>query len=458
MLRAPTILIVDDDSTIRGTMEFILQKAGMKTLVAESGEEALDKLKTAAADLMLLDVQMPGMGGMQTLRAVRDRYPDIAVIMCSVLKEIPIAVEAMQTGALDYVTKDFSPPELTARVRKTIEQQSDKRELLHLRDEVRAQGDKPMLGGSPRMRALAQLADKIAAKPVTVLITGESGTGKEVLARYLHMHSDRKSSAFVAVNLPAIPAELLESKLFGHEKGSFTGAVRQEFGKFELANEGTIFLDEVGELKPDVQTKLLRVMQEHEIERVGGNRPIQLDLRVVCATNRDLGKLVQEGKFREDLYWRLKVVPIEVPPLRERREDIPELAQHFLSRFATQHGRPLQTLSPEAGQVLVQHQWPGNIRELENLMERLVVVCDSQVIEESDLPLDIAVSAGLSREAEKAENLNAAMAAFEKGFVRKVLARNHWNRKRTSEQLGIGYSTLKSKLRAYGIGSDTDVD
>ncbi len=456
MPRPPTVLIVDDDSTIRGTMDFILQRAGMKTILAQSGEEALDKLKTTAADLMLLDVQMPGIGGMQTLRVVRDRYPDVAVIMCSVLKEIPVAVEAMQTGALDYITKDFSPPELTARVRKTIAQQCDKRELVQLREEVRAHGDKPMLGHSPKMRALAQLADKIASKPVTVLITGESGTGKEVLARYLHMRSERKTSPFVAVNLPAIPAELLESKLFGHERGSFTGAVRQEFGKFELANEGTLFLDEIGELKPEVQTKLLRVMQEHEIERVGGNRPIQLDLRVICATNRDLGKLVQEGKFREDLYWRLKVVPIEVPPLRERREDIQELAQHFLARFAAQYGRPQQTLAPEAAQVLVQHQWQGNIRELENLMERMVVVCDSQVIEESDLPLDIAVSAGLSREAEKAENLGTAMAAFEKGFVRKVLARNRWNRKRTSEQLGIGYSTLKTKLRAWGIGTDSD--
>ncbi len=456
MPRPPTVLVVDDDPTLRRNMEFILQKAGMRTLVAQSGEEALKKLQTAAADLMLLDVQMPGIGGMQTLRAVRDQYPDVAVIMCSVLKEIPVAVEAMQTGALDYITKDFSPPELTARVRKTIAQQSDRRELVALREEVRAHGDKPMLGNSPKMRALAQLADKIAPKPVTVLITGESGTGKEVLARYLHMRSDRKTGAFVAVNLPAISAELVESKLFGHEKGSFTGAVRQEFGKFELANEGTLFLDEIGELRPEVQTKLLRVMQEHEIERVGGNRPIQLDLRVICATNRDLGKMVQEGKFREDLYWRLKVVPIEVPPLRERREDIEELAQHFLARYAAEYGRPQQTLSPEAAQALRLHNWPGNIRELENLMERTVVVCESQIIDESDLPLDIAVAAGLSREVEKAENLTAAMAAFEKGFVRKVLARNLWNRRRTSEQLGIGYSTLKAKLRAYGIGNDSD--
>jgi DNA-binding NtrC family response regulator len=205
-----------------------------------------------------------------------------------------------------------------------------------------------------------------------------------------------------------------------------------------------------------VQTKLLRVLQEHEIERVGGNRPIQLDLRVICATNRDLAKAVQLGTFREDLYWRLKVVPMVVPPLRERREDIQELSQHFLARYAAEYGRPPQTLAPEAAAALVQHGWPGNIRELENAMQRLAVVCDSQVIEDNDLPLDIAVSSVLSREAEKAENLGAAIAAFERGFVRKVLARTHWNRKRTSEQLGIGYSTLKAKLRAYGLGNDSD--
>jgi DNA-binding NtrC family response regulator len=456
MARSPTILIVDDDPSIRRTMEAILVKAGMRTLMASSGEEALKKLLGASADLVLLDVQMPGLGGLDVLRIVHDKHPDVGVIMCSVLKDLPVVVEAMQSGALDYITKDFSPGELTARVRKTLDQLNVGRELVQLREEVRAQGDKPMLGNSAKMRAVAMLADKIAAKPITVLITGESGTGKEVLARYLHAHSDRAAGPFVAVNLPAIPAELIESKLFGHEKGSFTGAVRQEFGKFELANGGTLFLDEIGELKLDVQTKLLRALQEHEIERVGGNRPVQLDLRIICATNRDLNKRVQDGQFREDLYWRLKVVPIEVPPLRERREDVRELAQHFLARYSARHGRPLQTLAEEAALVLEQHTWPGNIRELENLMERMSVVCESHVIEESDLPLDLSVSAGLSKEAEREANLAAALAAFEKGFLRKILALNQRNRRRTAEQLGIGYSTLKAKLKTYGIGSDTD--
>jgi DNA-binding NtrC family response regulator len=303
---------------------------------------------------------------------------------------------------------------------------------------------------------VAQTAEKIANKPVTVLITGESGTGKEMLARYIHEHSDRQAGPFVAVNLPAIPHELVESTLFGHEKGSFTGATKLQYGKFELASAGTLFLDEIGELKLDVQAKLLRALQEHEIERVGGARPIQLDLRVICATNRQLPKLVQEGRFREDLYYRLNVVPIQVPPLRERREDIRELAQHFLARSAAQIGRVPQTLAEGAAQLLEGYAWPGNIREMQNLMERMAALCEPQVIEESDLPLEFVVAAGLRREAERETSLTSAMAAFEKGFLRKVLAQNGWNRRRTAESLGIGYSTLKSKLKTYGIGSDDE--
>ena len=302
------------------------------------------------------------------------------------------------------------------------------------------------------------VANKVAAKPVTVLITGESGTGKEVLARYLHEHSDRRNGPFVAVNLPAIPGELVESALFGHEKGSFTGATRQTFGKFELANGGTLFLDEIAELKPDIQAKLLRSLQEREIERVGGARPIPVDLRVICATNRHLDKLVGEGRFREDLYWRLKVVPVELPPLRARREDIRDLAQHFLQRFAAAYGRPPQQLTDGAVAMLEQHAWPGNIRELENLVERLVVVCDEPVVDESMLPLDLSVSAGLKEEAEKESNFAAAMAAFEKGYLRRVLAQAGWNRRKAAEQLGIGYSTLKTKLRHYGLTPAGEAD
>ena len=459
MPRSANVLIVDDDPTLRQTMEAIVRSAGMNSISAGTGEEALDAVRRSAVDVMLLDVQLPGVSGLQVLRQVRERHPDIGVIMVSVVKEIPVAVEAIKQGALDYVTKDFSPGELSARVSKSLEQLRAERELAWLRDEVAARGNKPMVVGRSRaMASVVTVANKVAPKPVTVLITGESGTGKEVLARYLHERSDRRSGPFVAVNLPAIPGELVESALFGHEKGSFTGATRQTYGKFELANAGTLFLDEIGELKPDVQAKLLRALQEREIERVGGARPIPVDLRVICATNRNLEKMMQSGRFREDLYWRLKVVPIEMPPLRARREDIRDLAQHFLTRYAAAYGRPPQTLSDGAVAMLENHSWPGNIRELENLVERLAVVCDATEIDESMLPLDLSVSTGLEHEAEKESNFAAATAAFEKGYLRRVLAQCGWNRRRAAEQLGIGYSTLKTKLRLHGLTPASEAD
>ena len=457
MSRIASILIVDDDSTIRQNIHFILEKGGMKSSMASSGEEGLQRMRTTAFDLVLLDVQMPGMGGLEALRIMRERHPDVGVIMLSVLKDIAVAVEAMHTGALDYVTKDFSPPELIARVRKTLVQLRAGRELERLHDVEEKHVARPMvLGSSPKMRALVQVADKIAAKPVTVLITGETGTGKEVLARYIHARSDRRTAPFVAVNLPGIPANLVESELFGHERGSFTGADRQKLGKFELANGGTLFLDEIGDLAMDLQSKILRVLQEFEIERVGGEKPIQLDLRVICATNRDLPARVQEGKFREDLYWRLKVVPLELPTLRERHDDIGDLAQHFLARVAAEHGRTPQSLSGGALQLLERYRWPGNIRELENVMARMAVVCDSDLIEESDLPYDFAVAPSAQVPQSEEQSLEAAMLAFEKSFLRKALKRNGWQRKLTAQQLGIGYSTLKAKLRAYGLGHEAD--
>ncbi|HEY6909039.1 MAG TPA: sigma-54 dependent transcriptional regulator [Myxococcales bacterium] len=460
MLRPPVILVVDDDDNIRQNIEFILSKGGMKPVLASSGEEALQRLRTTAADLVLLDVQMPGMGGMEALRLMRERHPDVGVIMLSVLKDIAVAVEAMHGGALDYVTKDFSPPELIARVRKTLAQLRAGRELERLHDVEAKHVGRPMVAGnSPRMRPVVQVAEKIAAKPVTVLITGESGTGKEVLARYIHARSDRKNGPFVAVNVPGIPAGLVESELFGHERGAFTGADRQKLGKFELATGGTLFLDEIGDLALELQSKILRVLQEHEIERVGGEKPIQLDLRVICATNRDLGKRVQEGKFREDLYWRLKVVPIDLPPLRERREDIADLARHFLALNAAEHGGVPQTLSEGALRLLERYRWPGNIRELENVMARMAVICESPVIEESDLPYDFALGADAELAVRsEGQNLEAAMLAFETSFLRKALKKNAWNKKATAAHLGIGYSTLKSKLKAYGIVAGDDRD
>jgi DNA-binding NtrC family response regulator len=452
------VLIVDDDQSIRQTMEAIVKAAGIGSIAVSSGEDALKVLKKQTVNVMLLDVQMPGMSGLEVLRVVREQHPDVGVIMLSVIKELGVGIEAMRLGALDYVTKDFSPSELSARISKTLDQLKEKRELVFYKEEA-ARGIRPMIRGrSRKMAEVLAVADKVSNTGVTVLLTGESGTGKEVLARYLHEHSDRRSGPFVAVNLAALPEHLVESTLFGHEKGSFTGATRQQFGKFELASGGTLFLDELAELKLDVQAKLLRALQEREVERVGGERPIRVDLRVICATNRNLEKEVRDGRFREDLYWRLKVVPIEMPPLRERRDDIGELAEHFLIRYSALNGRPQKKLSEGAKAILESYSWPGNIRELENEVQRMVLMTASEIIEESDLSLELAVAAGLAQEAEKEKTLNAAVQAFEKGYLRKALAKNKWHKRNTAEALGIGYSTLKVKLKQYGVAHDESDD
>jgi two-component system, NtrC family, response regulator AtoC len=463
MSRKASVLVVDDDASLRQTMAFIVETAGLRAYSVETGKEALEVCKREAIDVVLLDVQLPDINGLQVLAQLRERQPDIGVIIVSVVKEIAVAVEAMKLGAMDYLTKDFSPTELSAHLTKTLQLLQSSRELLWLREEQAERNTRPMiLGRSEASAAVKAMADKVAGTQVTVLLTGESGTGKEVLARYLHSHSDRNGRPFVAINLPAIPSELVESTLFGHEKGAFTGAARQLFGKFELASGGTLFLDEVSSLKLDVQAKLLRVLQEREIERVGGTHPIPLDVRIICATNRDLPTMVAKGEFREDLYWRIKVVPIQLPPLRERLEDIPALADYFLARFCLTYGRAPRTLAESALAVLRRYTWPGNIRELENLMERMVVVCDATRIEANDLPLDLSAAAVMADdEALRPEaTFVEARAAFERNYLWKALEQNGWKRKPAAMQLGMATSTLKRKMKDYGLfspdGSDDD--
>jgi len=450
MARSANVLIVDDDRSIRQTTEAIIKHAGMRAIPVPSGEEALKVLRDQAVDIVLLDVQMPGMSGVDVLKQIREKHTDVGVIMLSVLKDVEIAVQAMKLGALDYITKDFSPPELSARLQKTLDQLRDRKELAFLRGEVEKSNRPLIKGRSAKMKGVLDVADKVADSPVTVLITGESGTGKEVLARYLHERSERRAGPFVAVNLANIEAGLVESTLFGHERGAFTGATKLQYGRFEMSAGGTLFLDELAELKLDLQAKLLRALQEREIERVGGERPIPVDMRVICATNRNLPKEVADGRFREDLYWRLKVVPIEMPPLRERREDVRELAQHFLSRFCAHYGRTANSLGEGAAQMLEQYNWPGNVRELENTIERAVLLAPGTMIEESDLPLEMTV-ATLTTEAAREPTLLEAMQAFEKGYLRKALASCEWQKRDCAEKLGIGYSTLKVKLKMYGI-------
>src|SRR5687767_6014423 len=384
-----TILIVDDDEGMRETLTAMLRR-DYRVLRAATGEFALQILEKEDVDLMLLDVRLPGISGFEVLKIVRENYPYIEVIVISVLKELDVAIEAMRYGAYHYISKDFDLESVRTLVANASERQDLSRDVLRLSTEVaEQQHDREFVAGASRStREILELVQKVAKLSATVLILGESGNGKELLARLIHRESGQPNAAFVAVNLAAIPRELVESTLFGHEKGSFTGAVRQQLGKFELANGGTLFLDEVGDLRYDLQAKLLRAIQEGEIERVGGLKPIKTDFRLICATNVDLERAVKDGRFREDLYYRINVIPIRMPPLRDRVEDLPELARLFLDRYKSKFRKPVKGVADSALKILASYWWPGNIRELENLIERLVAVSDKEWITDEDLPLE----------------------------------------------------------------------
>jgi DNA-binding NtrC family response regulator len=396
---------------------------------------------------MLLDVRLPGISGFEVLKIVRENYPYVEVIVISVLKELDVAIEAMRYGAYHYISKDFDLESVRTLVANASERQDLNRDVLRLSAEVAEQHDREFVAGASRStREILELVQKIAKLSATVLILGESGTGKELLARLIHRESAHPNAPFVAVNLAAIPRELVESTLFGHEKGSFTGAVRQQLGKFELANNGTLFLDEVGDLRYELQAKLLRAVQENEIERVGGTHPIKTNLRLIAATNIDLDKAVKEGKFREDLYYRLKVIPIRMPALRDRIEDLPALAQFFLRRYNLKFRKNIRGIADSTLQILSSYWWPGNIRELENLIERLVAVSDKEWITDEDLPYELHV-AQLDASGPAAENLlDRAVSTFERNFIIRALEKSAWNVTGTARSLGIPLSTLKFKM------------
>ena len=391
--RRKTILIVDDDEGMRETLTAMLRR-DYRVLRAATGEFALQIIEKEDVDLMLLDVRLPGISGFEVLKIVRENYPYIEVIVISVIKELDVAIEAMRYGAYHYISKDFDLESVRTLVANASERQDLNRDVLRLSAEVaEQQHDREFVAGASRStREILELVQKVAKLSATVLILGESGTGKELLARLIHRESGQPNAPFVAVNLAAIPRELVESTLFGHEKGSFTGAVRQQLGKFELASGGTLFLDEVGDLRYDLQAKLLRAIQENEIERVGGTHPIKTNLRLIAATNVDLDKAVKEGRFREDLYYRLKVIPIRMPALRDRIEDLPALAQFFLRRYNLKFRKNIQGIADSTLQILGSYWWPGNIRELENLIERLVAVSDKEWITDEDLPYELHVA------------------------------------------------------------------
>ena len=380
------ILVVDDDESNRVTLERILRREGLDVVHAASGRDALVILREQPVDLVLTDLKMPGMTGIDLLKATRMVEPDVEVVVMTAYGTVETAVEAMKEGAYDFVSKPLRRMELVTCVRKALEKRRLSVENRHLRERLAAVGEGEMIGRSQVMRALLDEVEQVAPSDATVLFTGESGTGKSRLARLLHRMSRRKAGRLVTVNCAAIPESLLESELFGYEKGAFTGAVTRKEGRFDMARGGTLFLDEVTEMKPAVQVRLLRVLQEGEYERVGGTDTLTADTRVVAASNRDIQKEVAEGRFREDLYYRLNVIPVLVPPLRDRSEDIALLAQHFLVRYAAKNRKEFGGFSPEALETMQGHRWPGNVRELENAIERAVVLCRAERIGVDDLP------------------------------------------------------------------------
>lgn len=444
--KRPTVLIIDDDESIRDTLEAILQK-DYHVLKAPNGHTGLQLIHTHEIQIVLLDLLLPDLNGLEILKQIKDRFSDIEVIMITAVKEVGTAVQAMKLGAYHYITKAFDYDEILALIQKVVERQRDVRELLYLRSEVEQLAETEFITGrTKKMQEIYDLVQKVAKLPATVLILGESGTGKQLLARYIHKQSGLADRPFVTVDLAAIPETLVESTLFGHEKGAFTGAYRQHIGKFELADGGTLFLDEIGNLRLELQGKLMRAIQEGEIERVGSTKTIRVNVRLISATNVDLVNAVQKGTFREDLYYRLNVIPIKLPPLRERIADLPQLLEFFLQRYNRRFKKNIRHVSESAIEMLSSYDWPGNIRELENLVERLVALSDGDTIQLEDIPVEYSLSS-LRHQYKKEGLFQKAVEAFEKSFILKTLERERWNRGATARTLGIPVSTLKYKMK-----------
>jgi two-component system response regulator HydG len=449
-----TLLIVDDDEGMRDTLRAILKRE-YRVMAAASAEEGLQRLRQHRVDIMLLDVRLPGLGGLDLLKQVREQHDEVEVIMISAITDVETAVQAMKLGAYHYITKDFDYDALRALVRNASERQDLRNRVESLTAQVEALDQEFVIGRSAAMRQVMTLVQKVAPLDTTVLITGESGTGKEMLARRIHRESRRHAGPFIAVNLAAVPSELVESTLFGHERGAFTGAVRQQLGKFELARGGTLFLDEIGDLRLDLQAKLLRAIQENEIERVGGRHPIHVDFRLVVATNADLTEAVRQGRFRDDLFYRINVIPMRLPPLRDRIEDLPAFLDVFIQRYALRFRKPVRGIAPDALAVLMRYHWPGNIRELQNLAERMVAVCERNELTEVDLPLEVQL-ANLDAQADEDESvLDRAVAAFERSYLLRALEKEEWNVAATARHLRIPLSTLKHRMTRLGVNHVT---
>jgi DNA-binding NtrC family response regulator len=453
--------VVDDEPNVRESFRLVLEDA-YDVIEAPDGARALEAVRTSQVDLVLLDIRLPEMDGIEVLERIKAIDDGIEVILVTAVKTVRTAVEAMKLGAFDYVTKPFDEDELLSLVRRALQKRSLEREVTFLRGELARRHDgEDIVGVHPEMQKLSRLIAQVARTTTTVLITGESGTGKELIARAIHDRGPRRDKPFVPVNPAAIPESLVESELFGHEKGAFTGAHQRKLGRFELAQGGTLFLDEIGLLRPEVQAKLLRVLQEREIERVGGTHPIKIDVRIVAATNLDLKRAVATGAFREDLFYRLNVVPITVPPLRERIEDLPLLVDHFIRRYNHECNKRIEALTPDALAALAAYAWPGNVRELQNIVERTVVLVDGPLITAADLPLDLTISptrpAGAATGDKRGLDLNEASDRFERLIVQRVLEETRGNVSEAARVLGLHRNSLKMKLARWRISaSDRD--
>jgi two-component system NtrC family response regulator len=446
-----SILIVEDGQIQREMLRDFLRKEGHTATEADSGEKALAEVRSAYYDLLLMDYKMPGMNGLQVLQEVKKFNPEIDVIMMTAYGTIETAVEAMKAGAVDYVTKPIDLDELVLHINRISERRILLRENEMMRRRLQEKGvtADQIVFRSPQMESLVNLAGRVAASRATVLVRGESGTGKELIARLIHNLSPRAARPLIAVNCGALPETLLESELFGHEKGSFTGASARRIGRFEEADGGTLFLDEIGELTPAVQIKLLRFLQEREFQRVGGNQVLHSDVRIITATNRDLEARVKEGAFREDLFYRLNVVDMFIPPLRERKEDIPALIEHFLKKFAVENGKEIEGVSQEAHDQLLKYDYPGNVRELINILERAVVIARDPILTVADLPFGDRFTGPVETAGEG--RLKDSIEELEKQMILKALEEADNHQTKAAGILGISERMLRYKLKKYGM-------
>jgi DNA-binding NtrC family response regulator len=457
-------LIVDDEAELRRSVASILQATmpdfAFKISEAENGKQAIEKVRTQGFDLVLMDVRMPEMSGLEALQLIKQHDPRIFVLLMTAHSNLQDAILAIKEGAFDYVEKPVNPEKLSAIVKKAVEAQEMVTSLAIANPIFDDDVDSEFVGSSLKMREVFDLIYRLCKVDTTVLIRGENGTGKELVARAIHYNSPLKDGAFVAINCGAIPENLMESELFGHERGAFTGAVERKIGKFQLANNGTIFLDEIGELKPDMQVKLLRVLQERKFTPVGGTREVKTNARIIAATNRNLEKMIEEGTFREDLFYRLNVMPIFMPPLRERRDDIKELCNHFIRKFDRKQERQISGLTDDAMALLKAYRWPGNIRELENVIERAFIVESSDLITAQSLPDNIrhfsAADAGSTDEVVQSNysgplNYDAFKEKVERDFIVSALKANQGKINKTVAHANIPKNTLLRKIKKYGI-------